>query len=251
VGGSLVERDREDLAKELLAKAGAKLILPRGRGRGSESRARRERQEVSSDRIPADSAIFDIDRSTRLDFRARILKAKTVFWKRPMGVFETPPFDEGTRAIGEALIEAGKRGATTVVGGGDSAAAVPARGQAHPRLHRRRGRTRVPRREAAPRRRRPRGRVRRLLFAANWKMHLGPDEARAYLKAFRARYNRHEDRDVWVLPAGGVARSRRPDARDRGDLLVGIPGPLTGAERRIHRRRLRPARPPGGSPPPR
>src|SRR2546430_11738024 len=65
-----------------------------------------------------------MDRPPRLDFRARILKAKTVFWNGPMGVFETPPFDEGTRAIGEALIEAGKRGATTVVGGGGSAAAV-------------------------------------------------------------------------------------------------------------------------------
>src|SRR2546428_10015591 len=65
----------------------------------------------------------ELNPPTRLDFRARILKAKTVFWNGPMGVFETPPFDEGTRAIGEALIEAGKRGATTVVGGGGSAAA--------------------------------------------------------------------------------------------------------------------------------
>ena len=124
VGGSLVERDKEDLAKELLAKAGAKLILPRGAVVAPSLARAAERQEVSSDRVPAGSAIFDIDRSTRLDYRARILKAKTVFWNGPMGVFETPPFDEGTRAIGEALIEAGKRGATTVVGGGDSAAAV-------------------------------------------------------------------------------------------------------------------------------
>jgi phosphoglycerate kinase len=124
VGGSLVERDKEHLAKELLATAGAKLILPRGAVVAPSLARAAERQEVSSDRIPADCAIFDIDRSTRLDFRARILKAKTVFWNGPMGVFETPPFDEGTRAVGEALIEAGKRGATTVVGGGDSAAAV-------------------------------------------------------------------------------------------------------------------------------
>jgi phosphoglycerate kinase len=124
VGGSLVERDKEDLAKALLAKAGAKLILPRG-GVVAPSVARAaERREVTSDRVPADCAIYDIDRPTRLDFRARIVRAKTVFWNGPMGVFETPPFDEGTRAVGEALIEAGKRGATTVVGGGDSAAAV-------------------------------------------------------------------------------------------------------------------------------
>jgi phosphoglycerate kinase len=68
--------------------------------------------------------VFDIDLPTTLDFRARIVRAKTVFWNGPMGVFETPPFDVGTRAIAEALVEAGKRSATTVVGGGDSAAAV-------------------------------------------------------------------------------------------------------------------------------
>jgi len=124
VGGSLVERDKEDLAKELLAAAGSKLILPRGAVVAPSLARAAERREVTSDRIPADNAVFDIDRATRLDFRARILKAKTVFWNGPMGVFETPPFDEGTRAIAEALIEAGKRSATTVVGGGDSAAAV-------------------------------------------------------------------------------------------------------------------------------
>lgn len=124
VGGSLVERDKEDLAKRLIAKAGVKLILPRGAVVAPSLARAAERREVSSDHMPADCAAFDIDQPTRLDFRARILKAKTIFWNGPMGVFETPPFDEGTRAIAEALVEAGKRGATTVVGGGDSVAAV-------------------------------------------------------------------------------------------------------------------------------
>jgi len=124
VGGSLVERDKEHLAKELIAQAGAKLVLPRGAVVAPSLARAAERREVPSDRIPGDCAVFDIDQATRLDFRSHIVKAKTVFWNGPMGVFETPPFDAGTRAIGEAMIEAGKRGATTVVGGGDSAAAV-------------------------------------------------------------------------------------------------------------------------------
>jgi len=124
VGGSLVERDKEDLAKELIAQAGAKLVLPGGAVVAPSLARGAERREVPSDQIPADCAAFDIDRATRLDFRSHIVQAKTVFWNGPMGVFETPPFDEGTRAIAEAMIEAGKRGATTVVGGGDSAAAV-------------------------------------------------------------------------------------------------------------------------------
>jgi len=124
VGDSLVERDKEDVAKALLAKAGAKLILPRGAVVAPTLARAAERRDVPADRIPAGWSIFDIDQATTLDFRARILRAKTVFWNGPMGVFETPPFDLGTRAIAEALVEAGKRGATTVVGGGDSAAAV-------------------------------------------------------------------------------------------------------------------------------
>jgi phosphoglycerate kinase len=124
VGDSLVERDKEDVAKALLAKAGARLILPRGAVVAPSLARAAERRDVPADRIPTGWSIFDIDQATTLDFRARILRAKTVLWNGPMGVFETPPFDVGTRAIAEALVEAGKRGATTVVGGGDSAAAV-------------------------------------------------------------------------------------------------------------------------------
>ncbi len=64
--------------------------------------------------------------------------------------------------------------------------------------------------------------MRRLLFAANWKTHLGPDDARAYLKLFRARYNRHEDRDVWFFPPAVSLEAAAQAARDRADLLVGI-----------------------------
>lgn len=124
VGKSLVERDKVDLAKSLMAKAGSKLILPRGAVVAPSLERADERREVLADQIPPDRAVFDIDKGTQLDFRARILQAKTVFWNGPMGVFETPPFDQGTRAVAEALVEAGKRGAITVVGGGDSAAAV-------------------------------------------------------------------------------------------------------------------------------
>src|SRR5947208_2946291 len=124
VGGSLVERDKEDLAKAILAKAGAKLILPRGAVVAPSLERAAERREVPSDRVPAGFAIFDIDETTRLDYRARIVGARTIFWNGPMGVFETPPFDAGTRSVADAMVEAGKRGAVTVVGGGDSAAAV-------------------------------------------------------------------------------------------------------------------------------
>jgi phosphoglycerate kinase len=68
--------------------------------------------------------VYDIDQATRVDYRARLLRAKTIVWNGPMGVFETPPFDAGTRAVADAMIEAGAKGAVTVVGGGDSAAAV-------------------------------------------------------------------------------------------------------------------------------
>ena len=124
VGNSLVEPDRIALAKELLATSGKKLILPRGAVIAPSLERASEHRSVSADAIPKGWAVYDIDENTQHDFRARLLRAKTIFWNGPMGVFETPPFDAGTRAIANALVEAGKKGAVTVVGGGDSVAAV-------------------------------------------------------------------------------------------------------------------------------
>jgi phosphoglycerate kinase len=124
IGGSLVERDRIELARALLKGSGQKIVLPRGATVAPSLERAAERKQVSSDKIPADMSVFDIDQATADDFRARILGAKTVVWNGPMGVFETPPFDAGTRAVANALVEVTAKGATTVVGGGDSAAAV-------------------------------------------------------------------------------------------------------------------------------
>ena len=124
VGSSLVEPDRIALAKELLAQSGKTMIIPRGAVIAPSLERASEHKCVSADSIPKGWAVYDIDETTQHDFRARLLRAKTVFWNGPMGVFETPPFDAGTRAIANALVDAGKKGAVTVVGGGDSVAAV-------------------------------------------------------------------------------------------------------------------------------
>ena len=63
--------------------------------------------------------------------------------------------------------------------------------------------------------------MKRLLFAANWKMHLGPEEARAYLKTFRARYNRRDDRDVWFFPPAVSLEAVAQAVRERSDILAG------------------------------
>ena len=124
VGASLVERDRLAMAKELLSQSGKKLILPRGAVIAPSLERASEHRAVAADAIPKAWAVYDIDPATQHDFRARLLGAKTIFWNGPMGVVETPPFDAGTRAIAGALVEAGAKGAVTVVGGGDSVAAV-------------------------------------------------------------------------------------------------------------------------------
>jgi phosphoglycerate kinase len=129
-GNSLVEQDRLDLARQLMAKAGQKLVLPSGAVIAQKLESGAETRAVARDAIPAGWAVYDIDPATERDFAARIGTAGTVVWNGPMGVFETPPFDRGTLAVARAMADATDRGAVTVIGGGDSAAAVAQAGLA-------------------------------------------------------------------------------------------------------------------------
>ena len=127
-GKSLVEPDRVELARELLSRAEGKLILPSGAVVAQELKTGVETRSVARDGIPEGWAVFDIDPASERDFAARIESAGTVVWNGPMGVFETPPFDHGTMAVAKAMAAATAKGAVTVVGGGDSAAAVAVAG---------------------------------------------------------------------------------------------------------------------------
>lgn len=123
-GNSLVEADRVEMASALMEKAGRKLVLPGGAVIAQEAEAGAATRAVPRDAIPPGWAMFDIDPDTEADFASRIQGAGTVVWNGPMGVFETPPFDHGTLAVAQAMAAATARGVITVVGGGDSAAAV-------------------------------------------------------------------------------------------------------------------------------
>ena len=123
-GKSLVEPDRIDLARDLMQNAGRKLVLPAGAVVARELSSAAETRTVQREAIPTDFAVYDIDPATEKSFGSIIERAGTVVWNGPMGVFETPPFDHGTLAIAQAMARATRNGAVTVIGGGDSAAAV-------------------------------------------------------------------------------------------------------------------------------
>jgi phosphoglycerate kinase len=129
-GKSLVEPDRVDLARDLIKKAGKKLVLPAGAVIARELAPGTETRTVKRDAIPEGWAVYDIDPGTEKSFAESIEQAGTVVWNGPMGVFETPPFDHGTLAIARAMARATEHGTITVIGGGDSAAAVAQAGLA-------------------------------------------------------------------------------------------------------------------------
>lgn len=124
VGKSLVENDRVDMAKDLLERGGAKLLLPTDAVVAKSLDAPQTAHAVSRTAIPADESMFDVGPESSGQFAGVCEGAKTILWNGPMGVFETNPFDAGTRTIAEAMATATQLGATTIVGGGDSAAAV-------------------------------------------------------------------------------------------------------------------------------
>jgi phosphoglycerate kinase len=128
IGSSLVERDLIDTVKGLIKQAedsGVKLLLPADIVVAPTFSADATPTLVSADAIPADQMGLDIGPETAAAFAAAIKGCKTVFWNGPMGVFEFPNFAHGTKVIAQALTEVG---GISVVGGGDSAAAVRALG---------------------------------------------------------------------------------------------------------------------------
>lgn len=123
-GTSLVEPERVDMARELLARGGSKLVLPTDAVVAPAMEAIERAHVVASNAIPTTEAMFDIGPASIARFGGCIARAQTVLWNGPMGVFEKTPFDAGTRAIAFAMADATEHGSTTIIGGGDSAAAV-------------------------------------------------------------------------------------------------------------------------------
>ncbi len=124
---SLVEGEVLDLAKEMRQEGGAKLLLPLDLVVADAFEEGAERKVVAVDAIPAGWRAMDIGPETQRRFRDALTGAKLIVWNGPMGVFEFEPFAVGTRAVAEAVAESG---AVSIVGGGDSAAAIQQAGLA-------------------------------------------------------------------------------------------------------------------------
>jgi phosphoglycerate kinase len=127
VGKSLLEEDQLDAVRGYLEQAkskGVEIVLPVDVVAATEFSADADHDVVGVDAIPSDRLGLDIGPESGKLFAAKIADARTVFWNGPMGVFELAPYAEGTRAVAQAITEVTAAGGLTVVGGGDSAAAV-------------------------------------------------------------------------------------------------------------------------------
>ena len=127
VGKSLLEADQIDTVKGYLAQAaeaGVEIVLPVDAVVAPEFKADSPATVVAIDAIPDDEMGLDVGPETAKLFASKIVDAKTIVWNGPAGVFEFEAFSAGTRAVAQALVEAHAAGAFTIVGGGDSAAAI-------------------------------------------------------------------------------------------------------------------------------
>jgi phosphoglycerate kinase len=134
VGGSLVEPDLFDTARALRKEAGERLMVPTDSVAAASIDSNAETR-VCEGAIPPEWMGLDIGPRT-VEAYARVIEAaRTVVWNGPMGVFETPPFDRGTIAMARAMADATRSGAITIIGGGDSAAAVDRAGLSDAMTH--------------------------------------------------------------------------------------------------------------------
>ncbi len=127
IGKSLFDADSLEACKGYLARAeeaGVEIVLPVDVVVGKDFSADTETATVDADAIPADTIGLDIGPRSAALYADRLADTRTVFWNGPMGAFEMAPFAAGTKALAQALVDATSAGALTVVGGGDSAAAV-------------------------------------------------------------------------------------------------------------------------------
>ncbi|QDT53244.1 Phosphoglycerate kinase [Caulifigura coniformis] len=132
LGKSRVEMDKLDLAKELIAKGGAKLMLPVDTHCGDDFKSTCNKVVVKFGQVPDGFEGLDIGPETAKLYAEKVKSAKTVVWNGPMGVFEMPPFDAGTKAVAQAIADSD---ATSIIGGGDSAAAIEQFGMADKVTH--------------------------------------------------------------------------------------------------------------------
>jgi phosphoglycerate kinase len=121
LGNSRVEADKVDLAQDLIARGGDKLVLPVDCHCGDSFRSDCQKLVVEAGQIPDGFEGLDIGPRTAQIYAGIVRQAKTIVWNGPMGVFEMPPFDEGTKIVAQAIAEGS---GTSVIGGGDSAAAI-------------------------------------------------------------------------------------------------------------------------------
>ena len=127
IGSSLLEEEKIDLAKQMLLKfktSKAKVMLPQDNVVAPEFKNDSPSTVVEADKIPSDQMGLDIGPNTIEEFKEVVLSSKTIIWNGPMGVFEFDNFAKGTDEIASALAQATAQGAVTIIGGGDSAAAI-------------------------------------------------------------------------------------------------------------------------------
>jgi phosphoglycerate kinase len=134
-GRSLVEEDLVPLARELMAEAADKLVLPVDCVVSSDVKPEAATRHVDRGHVASDDRIADIGPRSRGVFAREIERARSILWNGPMGVFEMPPFSGGTFEVANALAEAAGKGTMVVVGGGDSASAAHAAGVASRMTH--------------------------------------------------------------------------------------------------------------------